>query len=135
MSSGFSGHKTVLLSIFATCNNVSFVKVFEHTLKTWSEKQKNDPSLSMSLNKEEFTALQHILDDSITLIKRIKTASLKNGDIEQDLYGYATQASSNLDEICVNGRIIEKSLRQQVCQVDAYGIWQVFFTARVFEGF
>lgn len=89
-------------------------KVFEHTLKTWSEKQKNDPSLSMSLNKDEFNTLQYILDDSITLIKRIKTASLKNAYIEQDLYGYATQASSNLDEICINGRIIEKSLRQQV---------------------
>lgn len=89
-------------------------KVFEQTLKTWSEKQKNDPHLSVSLNKEEFSVLQGILDDSITLIKRIKTASLKNAYVEQDLYGYATQASSNLDEICVNGKIFEKSLRQQV---------------------
>ena len=82
-------------------------KVFEQTLKTWSEKQKNDPHLSVSLNKEEFSVLQGILDDSITLIKRIKTASLKNAYVEQDLYGYATQASSNLDEICVNGKIFE----------------------------
>ncbi len=45
-------------------------KVFEHTLKTWSEKQKNDPHLNASLSKDEFVALQNILDDSITLIKR-----------------------------------------------------------------
>ncbi len=104
-------------------------KVFEQTLKTWSEKQsKNDlvglggggassagGSVSaLGLNKEELSVLQNILDASITLIKRIKTASLKNAYIEQDLYGYATQAGSNLDEICINGRIIEKSLRQQV---------------------
>jgi diacylglycerol kinase (ATP) len=45
-------------------------KVFEHTLKTWSEKQKNDPHLNVSLSKEEFNVLQSIIDDSITLIKR-----------------------------------------------------------------
>lgn len=45
-------------------------KVFEHTLKTWSEKQKNDPHIGSSLTKEEFNALQSIVDDSITLIKR-----------------------------------------------------------------
>jgi len=103
-------------------------KVFEQTLKTWSEKQSKNDFLSVSgvsggntvisnalgLNKDELSVLQNILDASITLIKRIKTASLKNVYIEQDLYGYATQASSNLDEICINGRIIEKSLRQQV---------------------
>ena len=44
-------------------------KVFEHTLKTWSEKQKNDAN-STSVSKEELSVLQCILDDSITLIKR-----------------------------------------------------------------
>ena len=81
--------------------------MFEHTLKTWTEKQKNDPHLNVSLSKEEFNVLQCILDDSITLIKRIKTASLKNIFIEQDLHGYATQAFSNLEEISVNGKLFE----------------------------
>jgi hypothetical protein len=30
--------------------------------------------------------------------------------IEQDLYGYATQASSNLEEISVNGKIFEVTI-------------------------
>jgi hypothetical protein len=76
-------------------------------LKSWSEKQKNDPHLSATLTKEEYSALQLLIDDSITLIKRIKTASLRNIYIEQDLCGYATQASCNLDEISVNGKILE----------------------------
>ena len=38
---------------------------------------------------------------------RIKTASLRNINIEQDLYGYAIQASSNLEEISVNGKLLE----------------------------
>ena len=81
-------------------------KVFEQTLKTWSEKQKNDPMIS-SLGKEEFVALQAVVDSSATLIKRIKTASLRNACIEQDLYGYANQVSSNLDEISMSGKVLE----------------------------
>jgi diacylglycerol kinase (ATP) len=81
-------------------------KVFEQTLKTWSEKQKNDPTISF-LNKEEITALQVVVDSSATLIKRIKTASLRNACIEQDLYGYCNQVSSNLDEISMSGKVLE----------------------------
>ncbi len=81
-------------------------KVFEQTLKTWSEKQKNDPTVSF-LNKEEITALQVVVDSSATLIKRIKTASLRNACIEQDLYGYCNQVSSNLDEISMSGKVLE----------------------------
>lgn len=44
-------------------------KVFEQTLKTWSEKQKNDPMIG-SLTKEEFAALQAVVDSAATLIKR-----------------------------------------------------------------
>jgi hypothetical protein len=40
---------------------------------------------------------------------RIKTASLRNCHIEQDLQGYANQASSNLEEISINGKILEVS--------------------------
>ncbi|CAF0782721.1 unnamed protein product [Brachionus calyciflorus] len=85
-------------------------KIFEHTLKTWSEKQKNDPQMS----KDELIALQRILDDASSLIKRIKTASLRNVLIEQDLNGYAIQAASNLSSICFNGKLDEKSSRQQL---------------------
>ena len=45
-------------------------KVFEHSLKIWSEKQK-DPHLNSALTKEEFAALQCIVDDAATLIKRL----------------------------------------------------------------
>jgi len=38
---------------------------------------------------------------------RIKTASLRNCHIEQDLCGYANQAQSNLEEISINGKILE----------------------------
>lgn len=44
-------------------------KVFEHSLKIWSEKQK-DPHLNAALTKEEFLVLQSCVDDAATLIKR-----------------------------------------------------------------
>lgn len=90
-------------------------KVFEHTLKTWSEKQKHDPHLSSAMTKEEFAVLQSIVNDAISLIKRVKTASLRNVHIEQDLYGYANQASSNLEEINFNGKIDEVTRNSRFC--------------------
>ena len=89
-------------------------KIFEHMLKTWSEKQKSDPQMGTDMAKDELQSLQRIVDDANCLIKRIKTASLRNAFIEQDLNGYATQAGSNLEAICVNGKIDEKSTRQQI---------------------
>lgn len=81
-------------------------KAFEQTLKLWSEKQKNDPIVS-NLGKEEMAKIQGIIDAAITLIKRVKIASLRNAIIEQDLGGYANQASSNLDQISVAGKLKE----------------------------
>ena len=50
-------------------------KVFEHSLKIWSEKQK-DPHLNAALTKEEFAVLQCIVDDAATLIKRYDTKKI-----------------------------------------------------------
>ena len=86
-------------------------KMFEHTLKTWSEKQKNDSNFLVSLSKEELDALQTVVDKATSLIKRIKTASLRNSPIEHDLSGYATQASSNLEAITLNGKLSEVIFR------------------------
>jgi diacylglycerol kinase (ATP) len=52
-------------------------KVFEHSLKIWSEKQK-DPHLNSALTKEEFAALQSIVDDAATLIKRYYKLKVNN---------------------------------------------------------
>uniref|UniRef100_A0A8W8IX28 SAM domain-containing protein n=1 Tax=Magallana gigas TaxID=29159 RepID=A0A8W8IX28_MAGGI len=93
-------------------------RVFENTLKSWSEKQKEiERSVSpqpTSLSEEESLVLQNFVEVASTLIKGVKIASLKYSAVEQELFPLATQASEYMDRLFPAGKLAEPTLRSQV---------------------
>ncbi|KAL4219804.1 hypothetical protein ACF0H5_020216 [Mactra antiquata] len=90
---------------------------FETVLKSWSEKQKIEPSGSqktVSLNAEETAALQRFVDVASGLIKIVKVAALTYSSVEQELFPLATRASEYLDRLYPSGHLSEPTLRSQV---------------------
>ncbi|XP_060578778.1 diacylglycerol kinase delta-like isoform X3 [Ruditapes philippinarum] len=90
---------------------------FETVLKSWSEKQKLEPSAALkpdSLNAEETESLQKFVEVASALIKIVKVASLTYSSIEQELFPLATRASEYLDRLYPSGRLSEPTLRCQV---------------------
>eukprot|EP00105_Crassostrea_gigas_P007587 XP_011421888.1 PREDICTED: diacylglycerol kinase delta isoform X3 [Crassostrea gigas] len=86
-------------------------RVFENTLKSWSEKQKEiERSVSpqpTSLSEEESLVLQNFVEVASTLIKGVKIASLKYSAVEQELFPLATQASEYMDRLFPAGKLAE----------------------------
>ncbi|KAL3847643.1 hypothetical protein ACJMK2_018545 [Sinanodonta woodiana] len=85
-------------------------RTFELVLKTWSEKQKSERSISpqpSSLSDEETHTLQGFVDVAIGLIKVVKVASLSYSVVEQELFPLATRSSEYLDRLYPSGRLSE----------------------------
>ncbi|XP_056006350.1 diacylglycerol kinase delta-like isoform X7 [Ostrea edulis] len=93
-------------------------RVFENTLKSWSEKQKEiERSVSpqpTSLSEEESLVLQNFVEVASALIKCVKIASLNYSAVEQELFPLATQASEYMDRLFPAGKLAEPTLRSQV---------------------
>ncbi|XP_056006349.1 diacylglycerol kinase delta-like isoform X6 [Ostrea edulis] len=86
-------------------------RVFENTLKSWSEKQKEiERSVSpqpTSLSEEESLVLQNFVEVASALIKCVKIASLNYSAVEQELFPLATQASEYMDRLFPAGKLAE----------------------------
>ncbi|XP_062576598.1 diacylglycerol kinase delta-like [Saccostrea cucullata] len=86
-------------------------RVFENTLKSWSEKQKEiERSVSpqpTSLSEEESLVLQNFVEVASSLIKCVKIASLNYSAVEQELFPLATQASEYMDRLFPAGKLAE----------------------------
>ncbi|XP_078312935.1 diacylglycerol kinase delta-like isoform X5 [Crassostrea virginica] len=86
-------------------------RVFENTLKSWSEKQKEiERSVSpqpTSLSEEESVVLQNFVEVASALIKCVKIASLNYSAVEQELFPLATQASEYMDRLFPAGKLAE----------------------------
>ncbi|KAK3094795.1 hypothetical protein FSP39_006352 [Pinctada imbricata] len=93
-------------------------RVFESTLKSWSEKQRDaERSTSpqpTSLSEDESVVLQNFVEVSSSLIKCVKVAAMKYSAVEQELFPLATRASEYMDRLYPSGRLAEPTLRSQV---------------------
>ncbi|XP_046342840.1 diacylglycerol kinase delta-like isoform X3 [Haliotis rufescens] len=92
-------------------------RTFENVLKSWSEKQKTDRSVSPQpapLSEDEAHILLNFVEAAASLIRCVKVAARSHSTIEQELFPLAQQASSCLDRLYPSGKLPEPTLRSQV---------------------
>ncbi|XP_025079180.1 diacylglycerol kinase delta-like isoform X4 [Pomacea canaliculata] len=85
-------------------------RTFENVLKSWSEKQKLERSVSpqpSALSEDEAHVVLNFVETAAMLIRCVKVASKNNTTVEQELAPLAQRASECLDRLYPSGRLSE----------------------------